>query len=80
MLGVQIRLVAMRTRVLAVSILSRNHALRNLATALSGRIWPSWSTRQDTTSALRSHHVCRRLLILHKRWLLADLAHLSSAC
>lgn len=79
-LGVQVCLVAMRTRILAIRILLRDHALGGLRTALRRRVRPSWSTGQNATTSLRSNDMCGSLLILHKRRLLAELAHLACIC
>lgn len=65
-LRVQIRLVTMWARILAIGILLRYHALRCGAGTLSWRVWPTWRARQYSTSSLRAHDVSRLLLILHE--------------
>ena len=70
MLSVQVRLVAVRTRVFSVGIFLRNHVLASLSAARNRRVRPAGRARKDTTSTLRTDHVCRSLLILHERCLL----------
>lgn len=65
-LCVQIRLVAMWARVLAIGVFLRNHTLRSGAGTLSWRIRPAWCAREYSTSSLRAYHVSRLLLILHE--------------
>ena len=73
MLRVQVRLVAMRTWILAICVLLRYHTLGARGSPLRRWVRPTRRTWQDATPALRSNHMCRRLLVLHERRLLSEL-------
>jgi hypothetical protein len=70
MLCMQVGLVTVRTRVFSIGILLRNHVFTGLSAARHRRVGSTGRAREDTTSTLRTNHVCRSLLILHERCLL----------
>ena len=66
-LGMEVRLGAMRAREFAIGVLDRNGGAF-CSTRSDGRGgWMSKSARQDTTSALRTDNVRRLLTIVHAR-------------
>jgi len=70
MLSVQIRLVAMRTRVLSICVLLRYHALGACTASLCWRVRASRGAGQDTAPSLRTNNMRGSLLILQERGLL----------
>lgn len=73
MLGVQVGLVTVRTRILAIRVLLWYHAFGTGRT-LRRRSWPTGRTRQDTAPSLRAHNVRGCLLVLHEGGLLTHRA------
>lgn len=70
MLGVQVRLVAVRTRILSVRVLLRYHALGARTASLCWWVGASRRAGQDTAPSLRANDVRGSLLILQERGLL----------
>lgn len=72
MLGVKVRLIAVRARILAIRVLLRYQVLRTGPATLRGRVRPARCAWEDAASALGANHVRRLLFVLHERRLLSN--------
>lgn len=72
MLRVQVGLVAVRARVFSIGVLLRYHVLGGLTTTRDRRVRATRRAGKDTTTALRTNHMCRSLLVLHELRLLTQ--------